>query len=185
MVSIMSLEITKEFLYSEIDNIDSKINELKVSLGELDIKIKSSELIIIDIEKELNSGFSNSVSDQKKVSILKEEKDVLLSYKEKAKIINDELIISQARKEKLSLSINEIESISNLHSVPHETLNNISVSLDVLKDNLNDELESFDNMVSSFFKVDPNRIVIEYRKFKKDLLKSVNDIDNIRNKLVL
>lgn len=179
----MSLEITKEFLNNEINIINERIDNLSSVLEELEIKVRSSELFIKDIENELNSAFTHSYADPKKKSILEAEKELVLSGNKKIEDIKEELTSCNKKREKLISSLNEVNNISSSDYVSSEIVNSISISLDVVKDNISDELNSFDKLVTSFIKVDPNRINTEYRKFKKEIIKYLNEIEDIRNKL--
>lgn len=181
----MSLKSVSNYFKNEILSLEDSISKLEKKINDNNLMIRESELIIVELEKEINK--TDRISPlyvKKSTDKIAEENKKIISLKNDNSSIKDEIALLKKKKTKLNSELKIVNEYSDesFKFVSHETIDNINSIFDDLSSSINSQLDTYYKIISASAYSDPSRTIIEFEKLKKSIDKIIKDCSS-KNKL--
>lgn len=183
----MSLKAVKEFLISELNEINEKIRKVNVSLRDINLHIEEANYFI----KELSNGKSSElsltyISDKKQSEKLILEKSALEKHLLKKKEYDEELKLLLSKKKTIERHIDSINSVDNNkklisreNSEKVKIINELSSNVALIKAQLEEDNLFLKKSIEDFSFIDPNRVMTDFKIYENRIKKINYLLDNI------
>lgn len=177
----MSLSVVEKFLEEEISIINLDRRKLEKSIREANLKIDEANYFIKDLESDSISNvlFSPSYNEKMKNDNLKHERDSIEKYKSDICLYEKSIQELNSKENQISSILNELQKYTGFDKVvvSHETIMKIKEVDEIVRNEIESQLNRFEEKIKSYSTVDPKRIPIEYKSFRTKMKKLENMLE--------